>query len=166
MKTTFLALITGSEQPGLMGLLADKTTELGGVWLDCKLSSVDDLVAGIIKIELPTENVENLKAYFCSQEKITVSFEPAGVSPVSERAPLDIKYDSKDRPGILRDITRTLKDLDVYIESAESHRVAVATLGRTLFTCTMRLRPPAGVDASLITARLETIDEDSSVSSV
>lgn len=158
MNVQFIATLSGPERSGIMSELSKKTHELGGIWLDSKLNHLDGQFTGLIKIELPAENAEQLKAIFAEQADLTSQFND--VKEIgTDRTLLTLSFQSNDREGLVHDISNVLADRNVDVDHMDAHRVGIAALGRSLFTSTFVLRAPADIDLGILEKRLADIEE-------
>ena len=90
---------------------------------------------------------------------------------VAERAPsayqsVKLLFDCNDRPGLTRDIDNTLADLEVELESLDSHRLAVIGLGTAVFSSTLTLAIPESISCERVIESLEGLSEDVRVSQI
>ncbi|MFO6425189.1 glycine cleavage system protein R [Motilimonas sp. KMU-193] len=160
MNTQFIATIAGEDRPDLLKLLAGKTHALEGRWLDSKISRLEGQIAGIIKIDIPGENLSALKADFNSIPNFHVSTSEIKLVTVTECEELELKIEANDRPGIISDITHFLDSKGVAIEHMENHRFGVIGLGSTVFIAEMTLMVPVDMGKDMLVAELEQLSSD------
>lgn len=158
MNVQFIATVSGPERSGIMSKLAKQTHDLGGIWLDSKLNHLDGQFIGLIKIELPTDNAERLKAAFAEQADLCAQFNDVKEVGI-DRTLLTMSFQSNDREGLVHDISNVLTDCNVDVDHMDAHRIGIADLGRSLFTSTFILRVPANIDLATLEKRLAEIEE-------
>lgn len=162
MDTQFIATVYGAEQSGIMKCLADETHRLGGKWVDSRMSQLDGQFIGLIKISVPQNNEEELKAFFLTNKNINSQFND--VSTVgSTSSSIVVHLDAKDRAGLVSDISTLFANLSIEVDSMEAHRVAVNELGGNMFTSEFNLRVPTGCNLIELEKSLKDIQPGSSV---
>ncbi|MCE2572404.1 glycine cleavage system protein R [Motilimonas eburnea] len=160
MNTQFIATIAGEDRPDLLKLLAGKTHALEGRWLDSKISRLEGQIAGIIKIDIPGENLSALKADFNSIPNFHVSTSEIKLVTVTECEELELKIEANDRPGIISDIMHFFDSKGVAIEHMENHRFGVIGIGSTVFIAEMTLMVPVDMGKDMLVAELEKLSND------
>ncbi|WP_232803741.1 ACT domain-containing protein [Motilimonas sp. E26] len=160
MNTQFMATIAGEDRPDLLKLLAGKTHALEGRWLDSKISRLEGQIAGIIKIDIPNENLSALKADFNSIPNFHVSTSDVKLVTITECAQLNLKIEANDRPGIISDIAHFLDSKGVAIEHMENHRFGVIGLGTTVFIAELSLMVPVDMGTEFLVEELERLSSD------
>ena len=80
MNIQLMVTVSGSNQADLIKILSDKTDVLGGKWLNSKISHIDAYVAGLIKIEIDSDNVEQLITEF---KELDIKVETANLGAVT-----------------------------------------------------------------------------------
>ena len=64
MNRIFIVSFTGNATPQTIKQLASITHDHGGKWLVSKVNFLEELVAGVIKVEIPQENEDLVKDAF------------------------------------------------------------------------------------------------------
>lgn len=160
MSATFLVSLAGVSRPGLLQDLAHYTHEHGGKWQSSKVSHLEGHIAAIIKIEIPEEQVEAVKAQFTAQETLSVQFDDVNVPTQTPSSSLNLVVDAKDRPGLVKEITNVLDDQDVTVVDMECYRLNVTGLGSSVFSANMKLDLPEGCAQEDVMADLEDLSDD------
>ena len=154
--------VSGSDRPGLTEALAAAVLSAGGNWLESHLSRLGGLYVGSVRVELPADKVEALRAAVRAVDaqglevRVTAAGEDAG--PAGEA--LQFSLVGQDRPGIVRQVTAILSDLDVNIETFDTHVSAEPHSGAALFHMDARLRLPPGLRANRVQIALEEISAE------
>ena len=159
MHTQFTITIAGQDHPQLVNQLAAATHNLGGKWIVSKITRLAQQVVGIIKIDIPTTAVEQLKQEFNAQKGLQIRIIDADESNVaSARQQLKLKIESGDRLGIIKDITRTLEDIDIKITQIENHRVAVPEFGGLMFFAELELDIPTEINIEQLVDNVQQLE--------
>lgn len=159
MNIQVMVTVSGSNQADLIKILSNKTHALNGKWLNSKISHIDTYVAGLIKIEIADENVEQLLAEFKALE-INVEFSNLGSVTHEKPTALDLCIDGKDRPGLVRHITQVLSDNCIKVENMECNRLGVPAIGGTLFTSHFKIVVDEQFDKTTLVSSLQDIAPD------
>ena len=159
MTTVFNVSLMGRNRPGLLKELAEITHNHQGKWLNTKVNHLDSLITALIKIELPVEQLEALKAEFMAEPELSVAFVQNERVEVAGKF-IEIVVDADDRAGLVNEITQRLDEECIEVVDMECNRVAVAELGRSLFTARMVLKVPNDRDGADVASELETVATD------
>jgi len=159
MNVQIMVIVHGSEQAHLIKVLSEKTHALRGKWLNSKISHIDNYFAGLIKIEIASDNVDKLinqfKALHINVETVTSE---SFVQDKSKHFILNI--DAKDRFGLVNDISEVLGENDIKIESIECHRVGGADIGGIMFTSEFKILVADDFNKGELIESLQTISSD------
>lgn len=163
MQRSLVMTVIGEDRPGLVDSVASLVAEHGGNWLESRMSRLGGQFAGIVHVEVPTEKerllaaaLENLRGrgltivVHSEQRKSLPTPEPTSV--------LDIV--GQDRPGIVREISKTLASYGVNVEELHTECASAAMSGETLFKATAKLTIPKSCDVSELRRQLERIAAD------
>ncbi|WP_413700097.1 glycine cleavage system protein R [Psychromonas sp. KJ10-10] len=159
MNIQIMVTVSGSNQSDLIKILSDQTHELGGIWLNSKISHIDNYVAGLIKIEIDADNAETLITQFKALG-INVDSVNLGTVTHEKSTPLDLNIDGKDRPGLVRHITQVLSDNSIRVDNMECNRIGVSAIGATLFTSHFKIVVDEQFNKSAVVEALQEIDDD------
>jgi len=159
MNVQIMVTVSGSNQIDLIKVLSNKTHALGGKWLNSKISHIDDYVAGLIKIEIEADNVEELISQF---KVLGIKVEAVDLGAVTHEksTPFDLCIDGKDRPGLVHHITQVLSDSSIKVENMECNRLGVAGIGGTLFTSHFKIVVDEQFNKNSLVSSLQEIADD------
>lgn len=160
MSIPLVMTFIGWDRPGLVNAISACVAENGGAWLESRLARLAGQFAGIVRIEAPRGNIEALKAALLALDAagLRVTVEVGDVGEEAElREILTLELLCLDRPGIVRDVTETLTELDVNIEEFESALVSAAFTGQPMFKAKARLHAPSHVSAAELRRRMEEL---------
>jgi glycine cleavage system regulatory protein len=160
MNRIFIVSFTGNATPQTIKQLASITHDHGGKWLVSKVNFLEELVAGVIKVEIPQENEDLVKDAFCDHEGLLVKFSKAKNHIQNAESIYKLRLDSADRAGIINEISHALDRQNIYILDMDCQRVFVAGGGgvsSSLFTANMTVKVPEDVIIDDVVKDLETL---------
>lgn len=160
MKAVTLVNIGGKSHPGLLKDLTEKSLRLGASWLNSKVNYLSGYVSALIKVEVDSSKLNDLKKLFIDTQEISVSFYDVQNGIKAESLQLKLLVDAEDRPGLVNEFLQLFHDRGVKVIDLDSHRLCAAGLGNTMFTADITLDYPAELDRSEITAELEALSDD------
>lgn len=166
MHSTFIVNFVGKATPATIKQLAAVTHENGGKWLISKVNFIEDQVAAVIKVELPTENAEVVKEAFSAQQGLLVQINDSDQPNHHLDTIYQLRLDSNDRAGIVNEITHVLDGQGINILDMDCQRVFIAGGGgvsSSLFTANMAIRLPLELDIKDVANELESLSEDTRV---
>jgi glycine cleavage system regulatory protein len=163
MQRLLVMTVIGQDRPGLVETVAALVAEHGGNWLESRMSRLGGQFAGILRIEVPSENDPPLIAALKKLESrgLTVVVHPDQSKPLpapARQSVLDIV--GQDRPGIVREISHALASFGVNVEELETECASAAMSGETLFKAHARLSIPESCNTAQIRQQLERIAAD------
>lgn len=102
--------ILGSDQRGLVRMIAEVVEQHGGSWIESRLARLAGHFAGVIRVDCPTAAQEALETALNNLEaqgiRITLVQEPIREVESSPRVVCEVL--GNDRSGIVREITDTI----------------------------------------------------------
>ncbi len=167
MSNSFIVNFIGKGSSTTIKELTAVTHEHGGKWLISKVNFIEDQVAAVIKVELPEENHEVVKAAFTNYPELTVQFVDSNATIHDKNQIFSLRVDANDRAGIVNEITQVLDDQGIHILDMDCHRVFVAGGGgvsSSLFTAQVAIQVPEQISIEDIANELESLSEDTCVS--
>lgn len=144
-----------------MNALSECITSGGGSWLESRLAHLAGNFAGIILVRVPDERAQPLASALSalSGEGLAVNILTGSEAPAPAEQ-ISLSLLGNDRPGIVRDVTQTLRGLGVNIEEFSSSIESAAFTGEDMFRAELRLGLPSGLSASEIRTALESLTEE------
>ena len=164
MQRALVMTIIGEDRPGLVESVAAIVAERGGNWLESRMSRLGGQFAGILRIEAPTEQESVLRLALKQLENqgVAIVVQPdkaLGPTPAPARlSSLDIV--GHDRPGIVRQISRTLAQHGVNVEELETECASAPMSGEVLFKAHAKLSIPSACNTAALREDLEQIAAD------
>ena len=163
MQRLLVMTVIGRDRPGLVDSVASLVAEHGGNWLESRMSRLGGHFAGILRVEVPSENELSLVAALKKLEShgLTVVVHPdqPKTFPTSARQSV-LEIVGQDRPGIVREISHALASFGVNVEELRTECASAAMSGETLFKAHARLSLPEACDTTQIRQQLERIAAD------
>jgi glycine cleavage system regulatory protein len=162
MDTPLVMTVIGQDRPGLVEMVARLVAEHGGNWLESRMCRLGGKFAGLLRIELPSEQEAALGTALAALERqgLTVVVHPdrAAVPAVSASARIELV--GQDRPGIVREIAAVLAANGINVEELTSERSSAPMSGEPLFKARALLLLPEGCDTAALQRELERIAAD------
>ncbi len=141
MNTVFIVNFVGQASPATIKQLAAVTHENEGKWLISKVNFIEDQVAGVIKVELPEENVDTVKDAFSACQTLIVKFVDSEPHSHREDTVFQLRLDANDRAGIVNEITHVLDGQGISILDMDCQRVFIAGGGGSALAYSVRRWP-------------------------
>lgn len=166
MNSTFIVNFVGSATPATIKHLAAITHENGGKWLISKVNFIENQVAAVIKIELPTSNAVIVQQAFREQPDLLVQVVDSDVHQHEKETIYQLRIDANDRAGIVNEITHLLDNQGINILDMDCQRVFIAGGGgvsSSLFTANLAIKLPAAIQIEDVADELEALSEDTRV---
>src|ERR1035438_347786 len=117
MQRLLVMTVIGQDRPGLVDSVAALVAEHGGNWLESRMSRLGGQFAGILRVEVPSENESPLVAALKKLESrglaVVVHPDQPKPLPASTRQSV-LEIVGQDRPGIVREISHALAGLGRY----------------------------------------------------
>lgn len=161
MKSIFISTITGPDSLGIIKSLAEATRGFGGEWLTSKVMKLDGQFTALMKVSIEASQEQQLKDGLSSKFP-DLSFKHSEVrSPSQEPTKIiNLEIDCIDRPGLTKDITNILSNLDLTVENMEFNRVHVSSIGEAVFSAKLALAVPENTSSETLAEEIESLSED------
>ena len=163
MQCLLVMTVIGQDRPGLVDSVAALVAEHGGNWLESRMSRLGGQFAGILRVEVPSENESPLVTALKKLESrgLAVVVHPDQPKPLPRSARQSVlEIVGQDRPGIVRAISHALASLGVNVEELHTECESAAMSGETMFKARARLSLPESCDAAQVRQQLERIAAD------
>ena len=162
MQHSLVMTVIGNDRPGLVDSVASIVAEHGGNWLASRMSRLGGQFAGIVQVDVPDKNAQSLtdalKALHSRGLTVVVHSDQPQAATSKQTNILEIV--GQDRPGIVRQISRTLAEFSVNVEELHTECLSAAMSGETLFKARAVLNIPASCNVSELRRKLERIAAD------
>ncbi len=164
MLATLVMTVIGADRPGLVQLVASRVADHGGNWLESRMCHLGGQFAGILRVEVAAERVDELVGALHRLEKdglrVLVHSEGGGAAAKIAGAVAVVELVGQDRPGILRSVSGVFAAHGVNVEELSSERVSAPMGGGTLFQARATVLVPATVSVVALRGDLEKIAAD------
>ena len=159
MKSVFISTVTGKDNPKLMTDLAEKTLSLGGVWKIQKSIRLGGQKASLMRLEIDQDKFDSLKSTLERDfPELTFSYTEEVATEKKGRV-ITLELDCEDKPGLTRQITAALGDMDVVLEDMEFNRYPVTAADINVYSAKLKVRVPEDVSDTEIADELEGISD-------
>ncbi|MGO8678918.1 MAG: glycine cleavage system protein R [Limisphaerales bacterium] len=163
MQRALVMTVIGQDRPGLVDTIAGLVAGHGGNWLESRMSRLGGQFAGILRMEVPEEQMGPLSLALrgLQAQQLSVVVHPDQAPPARSAPRLSrLEIVGQDRPGIVRQLSHVLAGYGVNVEELHTECASAAMSGETLFTAKAKLSLPPECDVGELRRRLEKIAED------
>jgi glycine cleavage system regulatory protein len=167
MNETFIVSVIGTANPSDIHQLAAITHENLGTWLVSKVNFLDDQVAAVIKIQIPSSHKEVVVNAFLSHPTLTTIISECNQTiDQHDEQTYQLRMDAHDRAGIVNDITHLLDSQRVRVLDLNCQRIFItgnSGVSSTIFTANISVKIPPELSIKDIVKELEALSEDTKV---
>ena len=159
MKSVYISTVTGKDNPRLMTGLAEKTLSLGGVWTVQKSIRLGGQKASLMRLEIDPDKFDSLKSALEKEfPDLSISYTEEVAAEKKGRT-IELELDCEDKPGLTRQITAALGDMDVVLEDMEFQRYPVTAADMNVYSAKLKVRVPESVSDTEVADELEGISD-------
>jgi glycine cleavage system regulatory protein len=167
--TDLVLTLIGTDRPGLVEAVAGIVAAHGGNWLESRMTHLAGKFAGILRAELPPEQVDAALAALARLEarglRVVAETAARGASSpdAAGEAPartMDLELLGLDRPGIVREISQLLAASGVNVEELVTDRHSAPMSGEMLFEARAHVQVPRTTNVAVLRAALERVASD------
>lgn len=135
MNQQLVFTIIAQDKPGIVTTIADIVNQHGANWLDSRMSQLAGEFAGIVHIEIPLENRQDLENAFSALEStgMSITLRQADEIVQSESKFIEIEVFGNDRSGIVAEITKLFSEKDISIVEFDTDITDAPQSGGMLF---------------------------------
>jgi glycine cleavage system regulatory protein len=163
MTTSLVLTFIGPDRPGLVNAISERIAAGGGSWLESRLAQLAGQFAGIVLVRVPANTASSLIAALSGLQadglSVTVT-EGSEAAPTQDYEALTLEVLGHDRPGIVRDVTQTLRKLGVNIEELSSSIESAPFTGEEMFRAVIKVSVPAHVGMEEVRRSLERLADE------
>ena len=162
MRTYLVLTVIGEDKPGIVESLAKVISDHSGNWLESSMSQLAGKFAGILRVSVDENECDSLVISLkgISDELKLVIERVSCESYDGTHQIIEVSLIGNDRPGIIREISRTVTDLAVNFEKLTSECAPAPMSGDVLFKASASLKVPQGLSVDLLQNALENIADD------
>lgn len=165
MQSYLIMTLLGRDRPGLVSSLADTVTRHGGNWLESRMARMAGQFAGIVRIECPSANVDELLREIQSPgiPGLTVHAAREAVEAPVTRRTLVVDVMGNDRPGIVRELTTAIANAGGNVEELTTGLESAPMSGHPMFRARGVISIPENAESSILTDAIESLGGDLTV---
>lgn len=163
MKDIVLTLM-GPDRAGIVARLAAIAGRHEGNWLDSRLMELGGIFSGMLRLEVPEEQLEAFAAALKAEMEpegfqftISETMAETGLADAEEG---QLHLSGQDHPGIVQALFEVLREEGINVQELSTERPLAAWSGTPLFEAQARFRMAQGTDVDRLHQRLETVAAD------
>ena len=163
MQASLVMTVIAPDRPGLVELISNLVAQHGGNWLESRMSHLGGHFAGILRVQVPTEQERSLidALQHLQSQGLSIVAHSDRQTKIAAPEPLWLlEIVGQDRPGIVREISRVLARRGVNVEELETECQSAAMSGEMMFTARAKVRVPAACSVGDLRGELEKIGQD------
>jgi methionyl-tRNA formyltransferase len=158
--TSLIVTAIGTDRPGIVSQLSDRAQGFGANWAGSRMATLAGQFAGMVHFEVPPQNAEPLaqalRALESSGLRVVIEKVETPPAPAGRRM-VKLELTGLDRPGIIRDLSRSLAERGVSIEDLHTEIVSAETSAEHLFKVKALLVVPEALPNATLRRALETL---------
>src|SRR5487761_2087362 len=148
VDASLVVTVIGKDRTGIVSLLSERAQGFGANWAESRMTSIDGEFAGIAHFQVASANAQALTTALRSLEsdglRVVVAKGDAQGVPAGRHIRLESA--GPDRPGIVRELSKSLAEHGICIENLETEIVDGAAPGTRVFRITALLAVPDALD--------------------
>jgi glycine cleavage system regulatory protein len=162
MQSYLIMTVLGADRPGLVSRLSEVVTRHGGNWLESRMARLAGQFAGVIRIEIPSDAVDELllELQGPGASGLTVSAVREVAGPAVARRTISIEVVGADRPGIVRELSAAIARVQANIEELTTGLESAPMSGQLLFRAKGLVSIPEEVELAALHAAFESLGGD------
>lgn len=155
--------VVGLDRPGLVQATAALVTQCGGNWLESRLCRLGGQFAGIIHLEISSENhphlIEKLDTLKSVGLTVALFADTSSESQVKGKIAV-LEIVGNDRPGIVHQITQILSEHAVNVEELQTEILSAPMAGGLIFQAKAKIYLPEACSVGVLRKKLELLASD------
>lgn len=154
-----LLTAVGADRPGIVSSVAAKVAEHGGNWLESRMALLAGAFAGIILVDIPEEQADELRESLQSLETegLAVTVTPTAPVESHDQTVLSVRLIGHDHPGIVSQVTGAMAGLGVTIDDLDTNLRDAPMGDGVLFEAEARVRITSATTEDDLREALESI---------
>jgi len=158
--TSLIVTAIGTDRPGIVSLLSERAQGFGANWAGSRMANLAGQFAGMVHFEVPAANAEPLaqalRALETSGLRVVIAKSETPPAPEGRRM-VKLERTGLDRPGIVRDLSRSLAEQGVSIDDLHTEIVSDGASAEHLFKVKALLVVPESLPNDSLRAALGTL---------
>jgi len=160
VATSLIVTAIGADRPGIVSLLSDRAQGFGANWAGSRMANLAGQFAGMVHFEVPAQNAEPLAQALRGLEssglRVVIAKVEAPPAPAGRRI-VKLELTGLDRPGIIRDLSRSLAQHGVSIDDLHTEIVDGASGAEHLFRVKALLVVPESLPNETLRRALDAL---------
>lgn len=158
--TSLIVTAIGADRPGIVSMLSDRAQGFGANWAGSRMANLAGQFAGMVHFEVPAQNAEPLAQALRGLEvsglRVVIAKVEAPRAPAGRRI-VKLELTGLDRPGIVRDLSRSLAGQGVSIDELHTEIVDGGTAAEHLFKVKALLVVPEALGNETLRRSLDAL---------
>ena len=150
----------GTDRPGIVSLLSERAQGFGANWAGSRMANLAGQFAGMVHFEVPAQNAEPLAQALRGLEssglRVVIAKSESPPAPAGRRM-VKLELTGLDRPGIVRDLSRSLAERGVSIDDLHTEIVSDGASAEHLFKVKALLVVPQSLPNETLRRALDTL---------
>jgi glycine cleavage system regulatory protein len=166
MKSEIILTLIAPDRSGLVGRISDIVAAHDGNWLESRMAHLAGSFAGILKLEVPSQQTHGMLAELEKIEGLSIHVAQGEIdlddSPddAEDAQTCQLEVIGQDRPGIVRQLSAALAERGVNVEELHTAIESAPMSGEPLFRAKAQLLLPVNCDLANLQTVLEAIGQD------
>ena len=159
---SFLISVLGDDKHGLVDGLSKIIVANDGDWIESRMSSFEGKFAGILKVNVPSNNASQLKKELVSSSLgLQIACEETTPIKQTDVKSYNIELIGQNHVGIINKLSHVLADdLEANVEELKTEIIDASMSGEQLFKAQITLHLPVAMDENLVRDKLEKIADE------
>ncbi|BCN93032.1 hypothetical protein THMIRHAM_08170 [Thiomicrorhabdus immobilis] len=160
MKKSIVISVLGNDSPGLVKSLSKLIVAHQGEWIESRMASLAGKFAGILRVDLPSDQVMDFQAALQNHQQLGLSaiFEESHSNGSAQKTnQFEIELIGQDQPGIVHRISSALAQINASVDELHTEVIEAAMTGENLFKADIKVHIARDVKAAEIRALLEEL---------
>jgi len=164
--TSLIVTAIGSDRPGIVSLLSDRAQGFGANWAGSRMTNLAGQFAGMVHFEVPAKNAEplmqSLRGLESSGLRVVIAKVETPPAPAGRRM-VKLELTGLDRPGIVRELSRSLAEVGVSIDDLHTEIIDEGPSGEHLFKMKALLVVPESLPHESLRHSLDALANEMTV---
>lgn len=160
MDKHLILSVLSDDRPGVTKRIAELVAKQQGNWLESRLTQLAGKFAGVIRIRVAEERVDDLRnaTNALAEQGIRVLVEELQtMTQLDQGRTATFSAVGPDRPGIVLEITQALTQYNINIADLNTNCSSMPYSGEPLFEAEGLLHVPTGTDLDQLAGQLDAI---------
>ncbi|MEM9081166.1 MAG: ACT domain-containing protein [Verrucomicrobiota bacterium] len=168
MTKTLVLTLLGPDRPGIVESIAQTVSDHGGSWQESRMSQLSGHFAGLARISCPANNIEPLSNALAraSSNQLHIHLLPELENSPEPGSNFELDVVGNDRPGIISQLTQTLRQNSANIVEIETRLEPAPSSGIALFHTLATISLSSQSDPTTLISSLENLSPDLQISCV